>query len=536
MRTSTLLVALLVLAVSSLGAIAINQGQIYTVTPPRPAPYVGLAAASPSDYAPLLRMYCLSGIASPGIHTSPLEGNSARTKRLGFGWPMRGHDPANTGHTAALGPAVQTQPAWVFQPDASTYVWRPAVARDGTIYVTTVSFPPGGVDGRLYALHPDGSVKWQTELTNSNGTKVWSSATPVLDEEGNIYVVWAHDVDGGNLTALSLASTGEVRWLFEPKIPLENASHAQPVLGDGVLYAAMDTSFFSGDSTQRAAIFALDVATGYPAWRWNSPNPDTFFDGPAIGHDGHIYQASASNPLRGASGHLYRIRPQGELDWSVDIGAGVNAAPVIDAKNNVYLGDLAGVALKYNSAGVQLWAYDTLSGQIYMSPVLHAGRVTVGAANAGLHVLDVHTGTLKEVFAPSEFPLNQASDQAGNSFFYTFNGTVFGFGREGRQWWTFDTGTGSSVNAIAIATDGKLLVSNSQSLVAYVAPVLGDLNCDGAVNAFDREPYALALADPAGYAQRYPQCHQSLADVNGDGAVNAFDTIFFVRLLDRRKQ
>ena len=41
---------------------------------------------------------------------------------------------------------------------------------------------------------------------------------------------------------------------------------------------------------------------------------------------------------------------------------------------------------------------------------------------------------------------------------------------------------------------------------------------------------------PAGYAQRYPQCHQSLADVNGDGAVNAFDTIFFVRLLDRRKQ
>jgi hypothetical protein len=71
-----------------------------------------------------------------------------------------------------------------------------------------------------------------------------------------------------------------------------------------------------------------------------------------------------------------------------------------------------------------------------------------------------------------------------------------------------------------------------ETLKAYVAPVLGDLNCDGAVNQLDIGPYILALTDPVKYAQRYPQCHRSLADVNGDGTVDSLDLVPFLRLLD----
>ncbi len=59
----------------------------------------------------------------------------------------------------------------------------------------------------------------------------------------------------------------------------------------------------------------------------------------------------------------------------------------------------------------------------------------------------------------------------------------------------------------------------------------GDLNCDGAIDAFDIEPFILALTDPAGYAAAYPGCDHDLADVNGDGAVDAFDIEPFVGLL-----
>jgi agmatine deiminase len=59
----------------------------------------------------------------------------------------------------------------------------------------------------------------------------------------------------------------------------------------------------------------------------------------------------------------------------------------------------------------------------------------------------------------------------------------------------------------------------------------GDLNCDGAVNAFDIDPFVLALTDAEGYAAAYPDCDIMNADANGDGAVNAFDIDPFVVLL-----
>ena len=60
---------------------------------------------------------------------------------------------------------------------------------------------------------------------------------------------------------------------------------------------------------------------------------------------------------------------------------------------------------------------------------------------------------------------------------------------------------------------------------------LGDMNCDGAVNAFDIDPFVLALTNPAGYAAAWPDCDRMLADCNGDGVVNAFDIDPFVELL-----
>jgi hypothetical protein len=79
------------------------------------------------------------------------------------------------------------------------------------------------------------------------------------------------------------------------------------------------------------------------------------------------------------------------------------------------------------------------------------------------------------------------------------------------------------------------------STVGTVSPVVedvtvtqqarGDLNCDGALNAFDIDPFVLALTDPTAYAAAYPDCDYMLADIDGDGAVNAFDIDPFVTLL-----
>ena len=59
----------------------------------------------------------------------------------------------------------------------------------------------------------------------------------------------------------------------------------------------------------------------------------------------------------------------------------------------------------------------------------------------------------------------------------------------------------------------------------------GDLNCDGTVNAFDIEPFLLALFSPQEYSARFPNCNINNADVNSDGNIDAFDIEPFLHVL-----
>ena len=61
--------------------------------------------------------------------------------------------------------------------------------------------------------------------------------------------------------------------------------------------------------------------------------------------------------------------------------------------------------------------------------------------------------------------------------------------------------------------------------------VVGDINCDGVVDAFDIEPFLLVLFDPAGYEARFPDCDRMLADLNFDGQVDPLDIEPFLDVL-----
>ncbi|MGE0481531.1 MAG: hypothetical protein AB7Q17_13770 [Phycisphaerae bacterium] len=63
--------------------------------------------------------------------------------------------------------------------------------------------------------------------------------------------------------------------------------------------------------------------------------------------------------------------------------------------------------------------------------------------------------------------------------------------------------------------------------------IRGDSNCDGAVNAFDIDPFVLAIVNPdgpGGYTETFPNCDLICAnDIDQDGNVNAFDIDGFVQ-------
>lgn len=73
--------------------------------------------------------------------------------------------------------------------------------------------------------------------------------------------------------------------------------------------------------------------------------------------------------------------------------------------------------------------------------------------------------------------------------------------------------------------------SGRRGLRIYEIPnlLLGDMNCDGAVDIADIEPFSVALIDPDGYSASYPSCGLTQGDLNGDSSIDGLDIAEFLR-------
>jgi outer membrane protein assembly factor BamB len=108
--------------------------------------------------------------------------------------------------------------AWRFQVDSDYIDQRPAVGPDGTVVVLDSS-------GFLYALTPDGGLKWATRTGGASGP-------PAVAGDGSIFVAADNRI-------IALAPDGTVRWQFDD--PDSQGTVAGPSLGpDGNLYVVDD--------------------------------------------------------------------------------------------------------------------------------------------------------------------------------------------------------------------------------------------------------------------------------------------------------
>ncbi len=83
-------------------------------------------------------------------------------------------------------------------------------------------------------------------------------------------------------------------------------------------------------------------------------------------------------------------------------------------------------------------------------------------------------------------------------------------------------GTKEAIQQLTYDDAGNLIASDA----------IADMNCDGAVDFFDIDPFAMAVTNPTLYEQTYPDCAIELGDINGDGDVNSWDLDLFAALLN----
>ena len=217
----------------------------------------------------------------------------------------------------------------------------PVIGQDGTIYVTI------GEDS-LYAINPDGSLRWEFRFANE-----WdmSFASPAIDQNGVIYLGVEGDwqsVDSSNVYAIN--PDGTQRW----KYPVEGGRfvRSSPAIGsDGRIYISTK----AGGDSLTAKLLALS-SSGQKVWEYTLAHihqtPDDSYSSPSIGADGLIYFGAET-------GFIYAINPDGSLNWMHQLRYGINwSSPAIADDGTIYIGTLAGdnyqgylYALKSTSQG-----------------------------------------------------------------------------------------------------------------------------------------------------------------------------------------
>jgi outer membrane protein assembly factor BamB len=312
---------------------------------------------------------------------------------------------------------------WQFEVDGDYMGFRPTIGPDGTIYFQDV-------DGHLYALRPDGSVKWIFQGGYPAG--------PVaVGTDNTTYIA-----SGGTIQAISPAGT--LVWQFTD--PDSQGVIGGPAVGpDGKVYAAMDLVGLGA--------IALSPVDGHLVWS-NHGDPilaehgqlglELVFGPASAGGQPDQFYFTCDNSTTNVYGHLYAFSLNGNQRWAASLG-GITRGPQVAVAPNGSIS--VGVAAYNPSNGSVRWsAYSELgSGSDLPPDVGPDGTVYVATQyQSALAALNGQTGAVlwrvpgvgfEE--GPAVSPLNDVVVVGGRDN-YGLPGSFKAFSTGGQFLWRID--------------------------------------------------------------------------------------------------
>jgi len=341
-------------------------------------------------------------------------------------WPTFQYDNQRTGRCPYIGPDT-SDTLWTYTAGDNIFWSSPAIAEDGTIYF-------GCMDGYLYAINPDGSLKW----TYTTYGDVLSS--PAIGEDGTIYfgssdnifyaiedsitygnLRWtftgsSHGIDSpiligidgtsyavaGNLYAIDTG--GNLKWSYSTGVVSNEASVAMSLDGS-CLYTQRATAFdyfLACVDTSGSENWARDIG-GAP---WDFSNSI-----PAVGSDGVIYFPT------GHGGPLYAINPNSTIEWTCSgLGDLRYTSPGIGADDTIYMaGGYDNDLHAITPGGSVVWTFNT-TNSVLSSPIIDGNGTIYIASYDTLYAIHPD-GTMKWALEIETFTTaTPAMDTSGNLY------------------------------------------------------------------------------------------------------------------------
>ncbi|TWT45394.1 Outer membrane protein assembly factor BamB precursor [Phycisphaerae bacterium RAS1] len=366
-----------------------------------------------------------------------------------------------------------------------------------------------GIDQTLFAVDTHvGSIAWQRPLPR----RIVNASAAVSDNLKNgetpanrVFITDYAPYSTGALYAVNLDAyhasknpfqPGEIAW----SVTLAGSSGATPALDGSCVYVACT----SGE------IRAYDARDGSLEWAQPGLGPGGFFGGVGVSA-GAVYAATYNFFGSQNNSRLYKLSSaDGAIIWQTPCERTTSIPVVVDSR--IYVsGGINGFGsvekvqafADGGTSATLLWdtaAIEPTVGGWTHQPACADGLLYVGTpAPGGDWSPYVQLAIIDTLKSPGDAGFIMAVHPGSGGSPALADGAAFSFGSGG--------------------------------LFALAGDPLGDMNCDGAVDVLDINPFVLALFDPLAYDVLYPGCNMQNADANGDEQVNVLDINAFVDLL-----
>ncbi len=275
-----------------------------------------------------------------------------------------------------------------------------ALADDGTLYF-------GVEDARLFAMKPDGTVKWIASVrAYENKYEIENHmywATPVVGDDGTIYIntlgyydeIMSGAENGehnfGYLWAIN--PDGSEKWRYETGNFLAGRGSMSPWLKGSVAIGHDGTLFVvSHDGVLHAVNPDGTLIWKFHAWKYKGWLRGYEGNTPAIGMDGTLYFAAGGefklNDMPSMETRLFAVRPDGTCKWDFLLLSGMvfysEYSPTIGGDGTIYADNGDGYSAKIfaiHPDGTEAWQFST--GGNTASPVVTGpdGTLYVGGSS-----------------------------------------------------------------------------------------------------------------------------------------------------------
>ncbi|MBN2354908.1 PQQ-like beta-propeller repeat protein [candidate division KSB1 bacterium] len=345
---------------------------------------------------------------------------------------------------------------WRFQTPNSVYYASPAVGDDGAIYFGSGLYTTdqGWSPGVLYALNPDGTLRWSREI----GEAAYS---PAIGNSGTIFIM------DRTYTVRAFTAEGSLIWTFNdfvnPQFVKRDMGHRTPAIGsDGTVYIGAD------------GLYALHPASGTKLWhvpRRRTPSKECIAS-PVIAADGTVYIVVGQDSL-------YAVQPDGSLKWAFGFDHDHElsfADPTIGDDGVIYVPTesyAAGASLyAVNEDGSLKWKDRIDDDRIVRASVTIAADGTLYLAtkaggddgNARLIALSSSGNKLwhfvvegRHVTGDDSYCTPSVGDN-GMIYFGAETGYLYALNPDGTLAWKHEVASGVNWSSPAILADGTLLI------------------------------------------------------------------------------